>query len=427
MQILNNIYNVGRVNYQNHLGQKYQINPCLTDIKTDTFMSSKHNNSNIGLVNFCGLAHPLKINSLEKMFQELYEFNGDNVEFAQLAFRKVRDYLGLADVFTKDLSIVDLSRPNASKRTIAKFFWFSGDMGLDEEALKTSSRASILGYIRHEFEHYLQNEKMMRSEDIGIERFIELDNQKALKAHKEALFEAQMPSKSCMSDEEFIEFKTSRIDRDFWGNVIAKRGVIKSGTPEADEALKYLDAHLSYPEDAPYIEYYNEFCDIPLKHPDYLMFIKPYRDEKNHYDYYTSILETNARNVENDIRKQYQEFVAKKTGQQSPTVEEKEPFNLQELIKIKRFDEIFEQKFGKYNLPENFKAYMYTLIGYDVHYDTSEINNKLLNLTREDILSKLDLYEIFLEKGQVNMRSQEELDCVNRFITEYRTENPRYC
>lgn len=424
MQVSNNIQSVNSFNYQNNLRQKYLTKTCIANIKTDSFTHSVYNNSNIGVINFCGLTPSLKINPLDKMFQELYEFNGDNVEFAKLAFRKVRNHLGLKDVFTKDLSIVDLDRPNESKRTIAKFLWFSGDLGLDEEALKTSKKADILGEIRHEFEHYLQHEKMMRSEDIGIEKFIEFDNNKTLKNHNEALFEAQMLGEEGINGEDFLKLKSELYDIDFWRQVVAKRGTIKSGTSEAEEALRCFDAERLYPDDAPYVEYYNDGCGVPLKNPDYLMFIKPYRNEKNNYEYYTSILETNARDAENAIKKQYQEFIASKTGQKLTAEEEKEPFNLKQLIKIKEFDEIFAQKFGKYNLPENFKAYLYTLIGCDVpHFDASGINNKFENSDKDYILNKLSLYKIFFEQGQVNMRSQDEVDRVNKFIEEYKMKN----
>lgn len=422
MQVFNNIYNISSVNHLKNLREKHQINHYLTNIQADTFTSSKHNNSNIGLINFCGLAHPLKIDPLEKMFQELYEFNGNNVEFAKLSFRKVRDYLGLTDVFTKDLSIINLPQRDGTT-ALAESLWWSGDIGLDEEVLKTSTKDSILDSIRHEFEHYLQHEKMMRSEDIGIEKFIELDNQKELCKHSADLFEAQMTDERCMNDGEFLEWKNSIVDRDFWQNVIAKRGIIKSDTPESREALSYLNASLKYPNKHSYVELYHNLDGIPIKNPKYLMFIDQYRNAKIDFDYYTSILETNARNVGSEIKKQYQEFIYRKTGQNISTAKEKEPFNLEELTKIKRFDEIFEQKFGQYNLPENFKAFMHAVIGCDAHHNTTEINNKLLNADKDYILFQLNLYEGFLKKGQINMRSQEEIDRVNKFIQEYRLEN----
>lgn len=425
MQVSNKIYNINRVSV-NQIPNS-QVRCILTTPTTDIFVSSNQNKSNCiksNSINFCGLAKPVKTNSLEKIFQELYDFKGNNEDFAQLTFKRLKEHLGLKNVLTKDLVIEDIM-PTAGRNNEGEFQWRTGEFSLNRSSLQGETKVSILGSIRHELEHYLQQEKIMRSEDIGIEKFLELDSQKELQKCKNDFFEAGI-SYSCLgSDEEFIKHVQSGASKDFWQNVIKKRGIIKSGSYESKKAFEYLKAHLEYPLDRDNAKAFLDFIEMPFKEPDYQLWVKDYKDEKSRYKYYTNLLETEAFKVEKNIQRKYLQFESKLTGKPFVISNEFEEFNKRRLNNFKCFENAFDQKISA-NLPENFRGFIYeTLIQKLVDEGKSSIKYKdiarqSMEIDRAFILEKINLYEYLLKNSKINMYSQEEIDAVNKFIQEYK-------
>lgn len=373
-----------------------------------------------------------KSNSLGRIFQKLYDFKGDNVDFAQLAFNKIAKYLGLKSLLPKKIIVTDALNETGA----ATFRWRTGEFTIDKTSCQEATKASILNSIRHELEHYLQYEKIIRAEGIGIEKISKLEAEKELKNYKGDFFEAHipeeyLPEKRYRSDEGFINVINNAINKKFWQKVIKKRGIIKSGTSDAKKALEYLNAHLIYPRKNNYAQNYCKTINMPYEVPH--GFNSIYKKDKYHYQYVTNPLEVDARKTGKDIQEQYLDFESRITD--NPRYIDEEAVEVQridqlQLDSIKQFDDVFEQKFGKYNLPENFKGYMYFQA---LSKDSSSTQNildaikaapqNIKEMDKKSILPFLDLYEFILKRGDIRLRSQDEIDKVNRFIQEYRAEN----
>lgn len=430
MQISNNIYKSNNSPFKN-LRENYQ-KTYLPSFQTDTFIASKENKSNIKEVNFGGTIHHLKANPLERIFRELYEFNGDNIDFAQFAFNRLKKHLELDGVLPKNILVID----DPDGKRAAAFRWRTGEFIIDEKYCQESNKGSIINSIRHELEHYLQYEKIVRAKDIGPEKLIKLDAEKELEYYKGDFFEAQIPEEHLpeepyRSDANFIKVLSNAVDKKFWQKVRRKRGVIKPGTADAQRALRYLNAFLAYPRKDNYAQNFCRTHNITYTVPE--GFASMYKKHKYHYLYVTNPLEVDAYKVGNDIQEQYLEFESRTTGK--PRSINKELIEVQrmdqiQLDAIKQFDEVFEEKFGEYNLPDDFKGYMYFHVmgnenstNQDMLDIIKAIPQNMKKMEKPAILKLLKLYEFVLSEDVVRLRSQEEIDSVSKFIQKYRAAN----
>lgn len=365
---------------------------------------------------------------LEKLFQELYDFKGDNVDFAQLTFKRLKEHFGLTKVLAKELSISE----NIDKITVghnigAQFGWLNGSFNFNKETLQKRTKDQILASMRHELEHYLQYEKIVRAKNIGIDKLMGLFAKQQLKFMKEDYFEAGCADNlKFIKDEVFIDMVKKQINRNFWIDIVKKRGVIKSGTLEAMEAENNLNAVLNYPRNLNH-----SYVKSKIKNGLY-DFTKCYKHEKYDYKYAINHMETEANIKGREIQEKYLDFEAHHTGHRRQIVEEYKEFSAQRYGAIKQFDKTLDERFGKYNLPKNFRAFIYDEVRARIGDENPDLDilpklklapQKLSELDRKSVLNIIDIYSKLFKDGEINMRSQEEIEKVNKFIEGYKMEN----
>lgn len=367
-------------------------------------------------------------NHLEKLFQELYDFKGDNVDFAQLTFKRLKEHLGLAKVLSEELLISEnIDKITVGHNIVAQFSWLNGAFNINRETLQKQTKDEILASMRHELEHYLQYEKIIRAKNIGINKLMELFAKQQLKYMKEDYFEAgRTDNLKFIEDEEFVNMVKKQINRGFWVDVVKKRGTIKSRTSEAKEAEKNLNAVLDYPRNLN-----STYAKSKIKNSSY-DFTKCYKNEKYDYDYSINPLETKANTKGREIQKKYLDFEYQITGNRRQVVEEHKEFSAKRYDAIEQFDKIFDDKFGRHNLPINFRSFVYDEVRAKIGYENPDLDilsklklapQKLSESYRGFILYISDLYMDLYKNGEINMRSQKEIDSVNKFIEEYKMRN----
>lgn len=407
-----------------------------THLPKDVFTSSVTNGQSLikHFLGAIGLGSTFKANEsksqkhLEKVLQELYNFKGDNVDFAQLTFKRLKEHFGLTKVLTKELSISENIDNITVGYTIgAQFNWLNGAFNFNKGTLQKQTKDEILASMRHELEHYLQYEKIVRAENIGIDKLIELFATQQLKFMKEDYFEAGCTDKlKFIEDTAFINMIKKQIDKSFWVNVVKKRGVIKSGTPEAKEAENNLKAILAYPRNLNH-----SYAKSKIKNGSY-DFTRCYKNEKYDYNYSSNHLETEAKAKEQEIQGRYLDLEAHYTGHRRQIVEEYKDFSAQRYEAIKQFDKIFDDKFGQYNLPNNFRSFVYDEVRARIGEENPDLDilsklklapQKLSELDRKSVLNIIDIYVKLFKDGEINMRSQEQIEKVNKFIEEYKMGN----
>lgn len=412
----------------------FQGRLCLPKIPKDIFASSKPNKQSwvksffeiFGLDGIFGAKKTCSEQSLEKIFQELYDFQGDNVDFAQLTFKRLKEHLGLAKVLPKELSISEnIDKITVGHKIGAQFSWLNGSFNFNRETLQKQTKDEILASMRHELEHYLQYEKIVRAKNIGIDKLMELFAKQQLKYMKEDYFEAGCADNiKGIEDEVFINLVKKQINRDFWIDVVKKRGVIKPETTEAKEAENNLKAVLDYPRNLNHT-----YAQSKIKNSSY-DFTICYKNEKYDYDYSINPLETEANQKEREIQEKYLDFESQITGNRRQIVEEYKEFSAQRYEAIKQFDKIFDDKFGKHNLPINFRSFVYDVVRAKIGDENPNLDilsklklapQKLSESYRGFMLYISDLYTDLYKNGEINMRSQQEIDCVNKFIEEYKS------
>lgn len=436
MEVSNNIQNSkNQFQVQKTSPVSFQARLSLPKTPKDIFIYSNSNKQNLvksfwGIIGLGGIIGTQKANSskhLEKIFKELYDFKGDNVDFAQLAFKKIKKHLGLNGALSIKMIVTDVPTDTAA----AAFDWRTGIFSIDKPYCQESTKDDILNSVRHELEHYLQYEGIIRTENIGLEKFLKLNAEKDLNGYKEDFFEARMPKEYYRTDEKFIDDTNKTIYKQFWQRVIKKRGIIKVGTPEAQQASKNLNASLIYPRKSDYVKNYCSRNNIPYEVPH--RFDSMYKTDKYHYQYITNPLEIGARHAGENLQEQYLDWKLKMTKIPHSINEELievQKFKQLQIDSMEQFENAFEKKFAGYTLPENFKGYMYfkamikdSESNPDILSNIKAIPQNMHEMDRGSILNSLELYEFMLQGGHVNLRSQEEIDNVTKFIQEYRARS----
>lgn len=438
MKVSNNIQTVSKISNPPLITSQPSFKGY-THFPKDIFTSSMTKKQGLlkSFLGAIGLGSIIKANEaksqkeLEKIFQELYDFKGDNVDFAKLAFKKIKTYLGLEEILDKDLISRNIPTHPGCLPTSAGFDWRKCEFVINEEGCKSETKDSILCSISHELEHYLQYEKIMRFKKIGVDKFAELYAQFEMAIYKQDFFEANLNELLSKEGEEYLlNTMQGTINKEVWKDIVNKRGIIKSKSG-LQQAQQYLEAHFAYPNYDNYARNYLDYMKEPYD-TSYDFFKDLYKTEKAELKYYTNKLEMEAKKAGANIQDAYLKFVSKATGEPFIKNSDQEDFdklNIPRMTAIKDFDEIFEQKFGKYNLPENFKAFIYAQIKIECNLNAQDglsllklVPQRMKEIDKNFMLKRTQMYEYLLNEGIVNLRSQDEIDRFNRFIQEYKAE-----
>jgi len=360
----------------------------------------------------------VKSNTLEPLLRDLIDFKGDNIEFAKHTFSKMKKYFGYEDVMVDNFKIVDECKSGIDG---AAFNCRSGDFEMDKESCLSLSRPEIVSVLGHEFEHFFQFDRMFRSEEIGIEKYLKEETLNIVNKVDSEFYVAGIevtPEEKQKSID--IDKSIELMNMDFWNKIIRKKGIIKKGTLEAKQAKEELEALMSY---KPYLnmEKYTEAPNFPkLQGTIYYDYHKI-----GDYDYYwNNPMEIGARKAEKSWLDTYLN-VSKEPYTPSPQIVK----NSDMYASIERFMGTIKEKFESNDLPNRFKADVYDEIvselqeknpkGMYVIDCIKEADKTLKTWTTDEVEEALLDSKYFIEKGYLRFDSPKETDDFMKYVNNF--------
>lgn len=370
-----------------------------------------------GRINKLGVKNP---NSLDSLIRSLIDFKGDNFEFAQYAFEKMKTHFGYGDLMHDNFKFVDRCD---GQNFAAKFDFTTGGFKFVKSACKMLKKAEIAMTLRHEFEHFLQYDRMFRSEDIGIDKYIRAERIEISKHIKKLAYivgEEIAPEERPHPTNPYAA-RYATMNMAFWNKIIESKGLLKKDSAEAKQAMtefESLMAHKRY-VDVSSLEKCSDFPKLQKTE---------YYDEHGIGEldnYYRSPIEIGARKAENEFLNRYVELSKKPYTPHKQIDYDKNKFDA-----IEEFMNASGSKYGNNNLPDRFKAYIYD--GITDRYlqkhpfeDLSildclkEVAKQIRAWSKSEAKDKLLGFKKLIDEGLIRLNSQEETDEFMKFAENY--------
>lgn len=307
---------------------------------------------------------PIKIvNSylLEAVFKDLHEFKGDNIEFAKTTYNALRKHYGYEGILD-DLVLF------ADKNDSGTAYFSAADchFKLNTADDFNESKADIIDTIGHEFEHFFQYERIFCSEDIGIKKFSEALSEAYSQKFKNYQYQKYNPSFDSAipphkMDVNFIQNSLLQS----WGRIIEKKGRIKSGTKETNDALvEFKDAISNKWKKTDFIkDDVTASPNIPDAFPE---FSGMYDSFHSNWNYYYNPNEVKAREAGASLSKKFLGYQSKIEGKKVE-IKEKSGFVKNIAEPTNEYINTLRKVYKSNNLPQEFLKYIYGDLCMDVY------------------------------------------------------------
>lgn len=387
------------------------------------YTNHKYSNTNlIDDLSFTGGVNKLsviKIDPLHQLIKDLIDFKGDNLEFAKYSFNKIKKHFNFEDLIKNDLHLVNRCEDDTFG---AQFNSKTGEFQMDKTACLSLSKGEIASVLRHEFEHFLQHQRMFRHVDIGIGRYLK---EEVLSISNKLDSEAYILNQKIdpIERQECINKYSNNfedINMDFWNKIISTKGALKKDSVEAKLAKKEFEKLSQYWQKS-YIDV-NEIIGeegLPL-----LQATKYYDKHKIgvQNDYWNNPIEIGARKAENNFLKQYLKISKESYIINKQITEDNEEFEC-----IQEFMNNINVRFKNNNLPDRFKAYIYDdstkkfLKEQPKNQDVYIIDciktasKNVKELSDKDAEINLLVFRNFIKEGDIRLYSQNETDNFLKF------------
>lgn len=371
-----------------------------------------------GGINKLGISKP---SSLDSLIRSLIDFKGDNFEFAKHAFDKMKSHFGYEDLMHDNFRFVDTCGGGDFE---ARFNWKSGEFQMDREACLVLSRCEIASSLRHEFEHFFQFERMLRSEEVGLNGLLKEERARVVKVTDSECYilglkvdpsETQELLNSYHDNLKYINVK-------FWREIVNSKGMLRKNTTEAKQAKAEFEGlaavkpyiKLTNPEDKRIQPLFQESIYYDL------------HDIGDKYEYWTHPIEVLARKVEKEFLDKYVKLSNQPYIPCKSTVLSEKYFKA-----IEDFMNSVGSKFGTNNLPYRFKAYIYDAEVHEFLKENPKYTKKdvlacikgackrVRALTKKKARVKLLSFKNWLHEGKMRLNSQEETDDFMEFADAY--------
>lgn len=356
--------------------------------------------------------------SLDSLIRSLIDFKGDNFEFAKHAFDKIKNHFGYGDLMHDNSRFVDQCE---LENTGAEFNFRTGEFQMENDACSNLSRPEIASVFWHEFEHFLQFDRMFRTKEIGIGGFLRAS---AMHLANAVNSKAYIKGKTLNPEKiqraiDVVSDPTKNMNLDFWNSIIEAKGLLKKDSPEAKQAMEEFERSMSHKT------YIDASCfdldsDLPLFQASRYYDV---HELGTMYNYYTDPLEIEARKVEEEFLDRYVEL-----SNESFTPNEGLASTLESFKAIEEFMHLAGSKYGNNNLPDRFKAYIYDEIveGYAKKSPNmlvvdciKEANRRIKDWSTEEARNNLFKFRQRLDGGVIRLNSQQETDDFMKFADAY--------
>jgi len=178
----------------------------------------------------------------------------DKKEFARAAYMFIAEHMGYK-----------MSKPRLKfeiweGKTAASWNPINANITVYERGALTNSKASILGTLRHELEHFVQDSDIARTEGFGTYTIANSLTQRIMRTLKEdeefcmKIFEKKY---SDITPEELETFQAKNNERNrreinkyLYDSVKSEKGLISSDSPHVQRVKEYIDASINYTQAA---------------------------------------------------------------------------------------------------------------------------------------------------------------------------------
>lgn len=385
--------------------------------------------ANSGLIDYLSFtgainqASIVKPNSIHQLIKDLIDFKGDNFEFAKYSFNKIKKHFGFEDLIKDDIHLVDRYKGNDFE---AQFSSKTGEFEIDKITCLNLTRCEIASVIRHEFEHFLQAQRMFRHEDIGIGKCLKKDILQITELFDNEAYvlnqKVDPKQRQKFIDENSNNFEG--INMDFWNKIISTKGILKKDDPEAKLAKKEFEKLYSH-------KIYINFNKFDAKDRKALPIWQTTTYYDNHNignsdNYWTQPLEIAARKVEENFLKQYL-----KVSKESYSPSEQKFKDTEEFESIQEFMKSMAERFKNNNLPNLFKGYIYDKLTSNILNDKSifdsscslqhikEVTANVKSLSDDTIKNYLSLFKYRLDNGTIRLYNKKETDNFLKFAENF--------
>lgn len=374
-------------------------------------------------LNFTGGINSLSVakpSALDSLIRSLIDFKGDNFEFAQHAFDKMKIDFGYGDLMHDNFKFVDRCE---GESFAAQFNPYTGGFEMDKSACKMLRKAEIAYSLRHEFEHFLQFNRMFRSEEIGVNNWVKADVSRKYKIAegKGYIFginiDAEAKQRRAYPD------SYDYLDMDFWSGIIDSKGVLTKDSAEAKQAKEEFESLMKH-------KIYINTSELEKYNDDRF----PKSQKTKYYDehgigeqdnYYRNPLEVGARKTENEFLDRYIELSQESYKPHWQIAKDQKRFDA-----IEDFMNLVSSKYGNNQLPDRFKAYIYDEItegylqkhpdeGLEVIDYLKEAARQIRAWSKSEDKDKLSEFKKLLDAGEIRLTSQEETDEFKKFAEDY--------